>query len=181
MAEAREGISGEAAAESSPVIGELQRGGVCQHRRAGQCVLPGEREGDRGEGCGREPGGCEAEDECVIERGAGVMAWDDDLSKGAKTRIAKAGYKSKEDILSAYLDETLLQNKNLGKKTYYELQWCLRYEIWLHIVAPAILRINKEISDFDKIVKSSSFLLKNICTREDWMLERMWAFKEENR
>jgi hypothetical protein len=73
MAEAREGISGEAAAESSPVIGELQRGGVCQHRRAGQCVLPGEREGDRGEGCGREPGGCEAEDKCVIERGAGVM------------------------------------------------------------------------------------------------------------
>ena len=74
MAEAREGISGEAAAESSPVIGEFQRDGVCQHRRAGQRILPGEREGDRGEGCGREPGGCEAEDKCVIERGAGVMS-----------------------------------------------------------------------------------------------------------
>lgn len=73
MAEAREGISGEAAAESSPVVGELQRDGVCQHRRAGQCVLPGEREGHRGEGCGREPGGCEAEDKFAFEGGAGLV------------------------------------------------------------------------------------------------------------
>lgn len=35
MAEAREGISGEAAAEPSPVVGELQRDGVCQYWRAG--------------------------------------------------------------------------------------------------------------------------------------------------
>ena len=72
MAEAREGISGKAAAEPSPVVGELQRDGVCQHRRAGQCVLPGEREGHRGEGCGRELGRCEAENECAFEGRAGV-------------------------------------------------------------------------------------------------------------
>lgn len=72
MAEAREGLASEAADESAVVVGKVQRGGVGHDRREGQCLLPGERAGDGGADAGRESGGCEAEDECVVEGRAGV-------------------------------------------------------------------------------------------------------------
>lgn len=72
MAEAREGISGEAATEPAVVDGGLQRERECHDRCEGQCLLPGEREGGSGADAGRESGGCEAEDECVVEGRAGV-------------------------------------------------------------------------------------------------------------
>lgn len=77
MASPREGVASTAAHEPAVVAGEVQRNGVGDDRGAGQRLLPGQRAGGRGADARREPSGCKAEDECVVEGRAGVM--DDNL------------------------------------------------------------------------------------------------------